>query len=101
MKIARRGTLADFGESSIELTAPVFTWNKGDSSLSIRQSDVKDFSTESHHNYNLRLSLDEIQKLLLALSDAAILEPHKFEKGLEQSLRPLLRLQAVVSGVVG
>ena len=101
MKISRRGASADFGESSIELNAPAFAWNTTDAPITIRQSGIKDFTTDSRHNYTLRLSLPEIQNLLQAISDAAISEPHIFEKGLEQSIKPLLRLQAVVAGVVG
>ncbi len=101
MKIARRGASADFGESSIEFKSPTFAWNSEGACLTVKQSRVKDFSTDSRHNYTVRLSLADIQSLLQAISDAAIAEPATFEKGLEQSLKPLVRLKAVVAGVAG
>lgn len=101
MKISRRGASADFGESSIEFKSPTFAWSSEGACLTVKQSRVKDFSTDSRHNYTVRLSLAEIQGLLLAISDAAISDPPTFEKGLAQSIKPLVRLQAVVAGVVG
>ncbi|MFN7836327.1 MAG: hypothetical protein ACK5NY_11170 [Burkholderiaceae bacterium] len=101
MKISRRGTSADFGESNIELNSPTFTWDSTDSCITVRQSSIRDFLTDSRHNYTLRLSLPEIQSLLQAVADAAISAPHKFEKELEQSIKPLLRIQAAVAGLVG
>lgn len=101
MKISRRGAAADFGESSIEFKTPGFAWNPTGSCLTIKQSRVKDFSTDSRHNYTVSLSLAEVQSLLLALSDAATSDPTTFEKGLDSSLKPLIRLQAVVAGTVG
>jgi hypothetical protein len=101
MKVSRRGASADFGESSIEFKTPGFSWNPANSCITIKQSRVRDFSTDSRHNYTVSLSLAEVQGLLLAISDAAVADPTAFEKGLEPSLKPLLRLQAVVAGTVG
>ncbi len=101
MKISRRGASADFGESSIEFKMPDFSWNPTASCITIKQLRVKDFSTDSRHNYTVCLSLPEIQSLLLALSDAAVSDPATFENGLSSSLKPLVRLQAVVAGTVG
>lgn len=100
MKISRRGASADFGESSIELNAPVYSWNLVNSCITIKKSRVKDFSTDSRHNYSVCLSLADVQGMLQAVSDAAMSDPKTFEKGLESSLKPLLRIQAVVAGTV-
>lgn len=99
MKISRRGTAADHGESSIELKAPSFAWRKTDSSITIKQSNVKDFSTKSHHGYTISLSFPELVSLIQSLSEAALAEPASFERGLEHSLKALMRIQAVVAGV--
>lgn len=99
MKISRRGAAADHGESNIELAEPTFAWNKTDSCLTIRQSRVKDFSTKSRHSYTVRLTLPEINEVLRTLSDAAIIDPGHFEKALEPSLKAILRIQAVASGI--
>jgi hypothetical protein len=99
MKISRRGTSADHGESSIELKAPSFAWRKSDSSITIKQSNVKDFSTKSHHGYTISVGLPELVSLIQSLAEAAHAEPATFEKGLEPSLKALLRIQAVVAGL--
>lgn len=69
MKISRRGASADFGESKIELNSPIFSWDSENSRITIKQFGVKDFSTNSRHNYTVSLSLMEIQSLLQAISD--------------------------------
>ena len=99
MKISRRGSAADHGESSIELDQPIFAWNKAGSCLTVRQSRVKDFSTRSRHSYTVHLTLVEINEVLRTLSDAAISEPASFEKALEPSLKAILRIQAIASGI--
>ncbi len=99
MKISRRGTAADHGESSIELKTPSFAWRKSDSSITIKQSSVKDFSTKSHHGYTISLSLPELVNLIQSVSEAAFADPALFEKNLEPSLKALTRIHAVVAGV--
>ena len=99
MKITRRGSAADYGESSVELAEPTFAWKKSDSCLTIKQSRVKDFSTKSRHSYTVRMTVAELNTLILTMSDAAISDPGSFEKMLEPSLKALVRIQAVVAGV--
>ncbi len=101
MKISRRGASADFGESRIQFSTPTFSWNSANSCITIKQSGVKDFSTDSRHNYTVCLSLMEAQDLLQAISDAAISDPMLFVENLESSLKPLLRIQAAIAGVAG
>lgn len=101
MKIFRRGASADFGENSIDLNAPAFSWNREKSCINLKISSVKDFSTNSRHNYTVCLSLSEVRDLLQAISDAANLDPAPFAKGLESSLKQILRIQSVVVGTVG
>jgi hypothetical protein len=100
MKISRRGSSADFGSSSIEINSPTYSWNKEDACLNIKQTGVRDFSTESHHNYTLQLSFSDIQQLLNAISEAAIADPAKFEKELGQSIKSVVRIKAVLAGIV-
>lgn len=101
MKISRRGASSDFGESSIELSGPAFSWNPANSCITIKKTRVKDFSTDSRHNYSIAFSLPEVQGLLQAVSEAAALNPKILEKELESSLKSLLRIQAAVAGTVG
>jgi hypothetical protein len=99
MKITRRGSSADHGESSIELNAPTITWSSASTCIWIKQNRVRDFSTDSRHNYTLRLSLYDIGSLIQAISDAAIANPELFEKELEKSIKPVVRLQSVLAGL--
>jgi hypothetical protein len=99
MKIARRGSSADHGESSIDLDKPSFSWSQSTQTLTIRQARVKDFSGNSRHVYTIHLSSPEIGKLLEALSDAAVANAGEFEKLLEPALKNLIRLEAVASGL--
>jgi hypothetical protein len=99
MKITRRGARADHGQSSIEFPSPSFSWVKNDSTLTARQNNVRDFSTTAHHGYAVKLSISEINELLNTLAVAAAEDPALFEKNLEPSLKALLQLQHVVSGV--
>lgn len=101
MKISRYGTAKYHGVQSIELKKPSFSWSLADSCIAIKQMKVKDFSEKSNHNYTVNLSLDEIRNLLHVLSEEAVSDPVTFEKCLAPSLKPLLRLQAVVAGTVG
>lgn len=99
MRISRRGASADFGESSIELNAPAFSWSAENSCFTIKQSRVRDFAKGSHHDYTVRLSLTDMEHFLKAISDAAASDPVTFEKSLEPSIKPLLRILAVATGL--
>lgn len=99
MKISRRGSSADYGESSIELARPAFAWDQLNNCLTIKQSGVKDFSTKSKHSYTVRLTMTEINEIIHELSDAAVSNPRHFEKALEPSLKSILRIQAVTTGI--
>lgn len=101
MKFSRRGASADFGESRIQFNTPSFFWSSANSCITIKQFGVKDFSTDSRHNYTVFLTLMEVQSLLEAVSDAAISDPIIFEESFESSLKALLRIQAAIAGVGG
>ncbi len=98
MKISRHGASAYHGEQSIEFNAPSFSWSAEYSCFTIKNSRVKDFSGTSRHDYTVRLSLTDMQHLLTTISDAAVSDPMTFEKGLEPSIKPLLRILAVAIG---
>lgn len=100
MKILRHGTSAFHSVSKIELNSPKFLWDSKAKCINVKESKIKDFSTNSHHDYTISLSLNDIQKMLVALSEGASSEPAFFEQHLESSLKPLTRLQATIAGVV-
>lgn len=100
MKISRCGSAAYFGESSISLPTPSISWNPIDSSISIKHSRVKDFATDSNHDYAISLSIEEASKIIAVLSNAAIENPASFEECMPSSLKDVVRLQAVLAGLV-
>lgn len=101
MKISRRGSNADHGPSSIELNPSAFSWDKLNAALTIRSRYVSDFSTNSKHDYTVTIGIDEINQIVHALSEAAISEPNYFEKTMESSIKDMLRILIVLSGVKG
>jgi len=99
MKITRSGSRSNHGQSHIQFNAPRVAWVKTDSTITIRQSDVKDFTTTSHHSYVIRISAEEVNELFKVISAAAVCDPTYFEKALEPSLKSILQLQQVVAGL--
>lgn len=99
MKISRWGSTAYHGVSFVEFASPAFSWVKSDSCLTVKQSNVKDFSTKANHSYSVRITVPELNEILKALSAAALADPGAFEKNLEPSLKALVQLQVVVAGV--
>ena len=98
MKISRRGSSADFGQSNIQFKNPSVLWVEKDNCLKISCSKVKDFSTDSHHDYSAFLTTEDLEMLLKTIASAAIKNPSIFEQHLSSSLKSIMQLQAVVSG---
>ncbi len=99
MKISRRGASADYGESSIELLGPEISWDKSKSRLIIKKRNVKDFSSKSKHSYTIGIDATELVDIIRVMSEAAAASPDDYEKQFEQSLKPLIRLIAVIGGL--
>jgi hypothetical protein len=99
MKITRRGATKDHGPSSIEFTKPTVGWVKTESTVTVRQGYVRDFSTTAHHSYTVRINAEELQQILEVLAGAAVAEPDVFEKQFAAALKPLVQLASVVSGL--
>ncbi|MDI1350923.1 hypothetical protein [Aquabacterium sp.] len=99
MKINRSGARANHGQSTIQFPSPRFSWVKSDSTLTIRQSDVKDFSTTAHHSYSVKISSTEVTDLIATLAKAATDDAPLMEKLLEPSLKHLVQLQNIAAGV--
>ena len=99
MKINRSGARSNHGQSTIQFPSPRFSWVKSDTTLTIRQSDVKDFSTTAHHSYSVKLNATEVNDLIAALAKAATEDAPQMEKILEPSLKYFLQLQNIAAGV--
>lgn len=99
MKITRIGARANHGQSQINLHSPKFSWKSDHSALTISQDNVKDFSSEAHHFYEVHVSVTDINNLIITLASAAKKNPIFFEQALEPSLKALLQLQHITSGL--
>jgi hypothetical protein len=100
MKISRYGSSADHGVSTIALKDPTCGWSENLNVVTLKKSRVADFNTESRHNYTVTLSLQEIGNILEVVAEEALKNPDLFEKSLQQALKPLLKLQYVLAGMV-
>ena len=98
MNISRHGASAYYGHSSITLNEPSFFWNESHKVIEIKKSRVKDFNTESRHNYTIALSLEEIAKVLQAVAGAANKSPDLLYAMNPQVLKSLLQIQAAIVG---
>ena len=99
MRISRHGAEAFHGVSTIEFKSPSFGWYEPSASLQICEARAKDFSTSAHHSYTAHLTLPELNEVLRTLAAAALANPAAFEEALAPSLKALLQLQSVASGV--
>lgn len=73
---------------------------KNDSTITIRQSDIKDFSSAAHHSYAVKIKTTEIHSIIAVLAKAAKDDPECFEKILEPSLKQLTQLQIIAAGAI-
>ena len=99
MEISRRGSSTDRGLSSIKLKDPVVSWNEEKQVVEIKKERVKDFSTDSRHNYKVYFSLNEIAHVLHAVATAANKTPELLAEMQPQTLKSLLQIQAAIAGV--
>jgi len=76
------------------------SWNKKDSVVELTVKRVSDPSANGQYNYQVVLSLEEISKILVLLSDQALQHsPEVTSRKLNSSTRALLRLLAASGGV--
>ena len=99
MKITRRGTSSDHGPSDIELGDVAVKWQSSPAFVHLRATGVRDFNREAHHDYDIRMSVEELRALLGALGRAALEVPEELHAVLEPSVVDLTRLVAVGAGL--
>jgi signal transduction histidine kinase len=92
MQISRSGSSRFLGTTSIAFQTPQFAWDPTGKVLTFKESRVSDFTSNSYHDYTVSLSLDDVQSLLLALSDAAASNPKTLKSGVRSSMKELRRL---------
>lgn len=95
MKIIRRGARADNGPSSIKLTKITAHHVSTGNEISLQDTDVKDFSTKAHYNYDMRLSYGEIGLIIKALANSS----EGKEQAIAAELGPYLRHMMKLSNI--
>lgn len=100
MQIIRSGSSANHGRSSVSFKSPSFGWSENDSTITIKQRKVRDFSTTANHDYVTSLSPEELAQILAVVAGAALSNPSLFEERMGNALKSVAQLHAVLAGVV-
>jgi hypothetical protein len=100
MKISRRGSVANQGFKEINFSDPTYQWDTQKKLLLIHQKSVKDFNSETSHDYTVSIDATEIAKILEKLADGAMKNPADLPKEIASSLRALTQLAAVAAGLI-
>jgi len=98
MKISRKGSSRDEGESSIELAAPRVRWDGEHGCIELSEASIGDFTGRSRHDYEITLSPVELGRILEELSAASGENASAVREGLAPYLRALLRLVGICVG---
>lgn len=61
---------------------------------------MKDFNSDTAHNYIVSINSNEIAKILRVLADSTMKDPAAFPQELSNSLRSLTQLTALAAGVI-
>jgi len=64
MRITRRGTNRDHGPASIEFRNIEFSYQASDGLLHIKSWNIADFRADAAHNYDVTLSVQELEQLV-------------------------------------
>jgi len=93
MKISRRGFRADHGTRSILLEDSIVTWDKNNEVIVLKKSQVRDFSIQSEHDYEVEISLSEMKEMISVIGEKPVNEsPEKISEAFSPVLRQLIRL---------
>lgn len=95
MLIKRRGTRANNGFSHIRFKSPAVDWSNVQGEIIIKENDIEDFNTRSHHNYEIRISLRELGEMIEAVA-ASSADRENIAIGLSQHLRSIIKLERLI-----
>ncbi len=100
MKITRRGSSANHGDSEIELEN--YEIKYGNSTIHLQKSRIKDFNTDSTHDYTISLSMEELSNLIKFLGDKIPnKDPESISSAFSPCLREIIRIHNTCVGQVG
>ncbi|OGR29422.1 MAG: hypothetical protein A2X83_06275 [Desulfuromonadales bacterium GWD2_54_10] len=101
MKISRYGSSANHGTNSIELKKVNISWNSKENCIAIKSNNIRDFNTESKHNYEVSIPLNDLAEIFKALGNEGVsLSAMMIGTSLENSLKALNRITAAASGII-
>lgn len=101
MKIARYGSTANHGTSAIDLKKIRVAWDSDTKSIIIRSNSIRDFNTDSNHNYRISISLDELASIINILGSEGVDScPDTIEQEFDKSIKSLNRMAYAASGIL-
>lgn len=98
MEISRRGASANHGQSEIFLPDASFSWNEKQKTIEISKRSIKDFNTDSKHNYTVSLSVDEASKIINVLAAHIANHPDICSSMTPLIIKSLLKIQYAIVG---
>ncbi len=100
MRIRRRGTATNRGWSEVSFRKLNISWNDVEKSIVLKTARVKDFTTESNHDYEIFISMKEITWVFNFVGERVVSRaPEIVEEAMASSLRGLIRILSTVSGL--
>lgn len=76
-------------------------WDENKNSVVIRSNSVKDFNTDSNHNYRIDISLDELAGIISMLGSEGVDScPDAIEHEFEKHIKSLNRIVYAASGIL-
>jgi hypothetical protein len=98
MKIKREGTQRYNGITSIELKDPCFEWNSHQKQVEFSKHKIKDFTSDSNHDYTVQFELSEIAEVLNLIAGEVIKQnPEHLIKELSPVTVKILKILTVLA----
>jgi hypothetical protein len=102
MKITRSGARAHHGYTTIDLSDYEVEWDEDTRSLKLLSGNIGDFSTDARHDYELTLTLRDVNRIIDAAAEAATgVGRDEVLTELSGSLRSMLRIVVTSVGLGG
>jgi hypothetical protein len=101
MEIERTGSRANFGKSGISLNAISAYFNPRTDSVVIYSEKVIDFNGRTPHNYEISISLEEVEEIINSIGKAIIHQQNKgsiVKEKMSGSLQSLIKIIDAIAG---
>lgn len=98
MKINRVGAQRHHGHSSINLNNPLLEWDSSRKCITLEKFKIKDFITDSKHDYTVEIELSEIGSILdLIAREVISKDPDHLIHQLSPSTVKILKILTVLA----